>query len=42
MLLAVAGLVVAAARIYEGSILRMGATVSLRDAWRSRQAHAGH
>ena len=37
MLLAIAGLVAAAARIYEGSVLRMGATVSLRDAWRSRQ-----
>jgi ABC-2 type transport system permease protein len=36
MLVAVAGLVVVAARLYEGAILRMGATVSLREAWRRR------
>ena len=36
MLLAVAGLVVVAARIYEGSVLRTGGTVPLREAWRSR------
>ena len=32
MLLAVAGLVVLAARVYEGSVLRMGGTVGLREA----------
>lgn len=36
MLAAVAGLVVVAARVYEGSVLRMGGTVPLRQAWRSR------
>ena len=36
MLAAVAGLVVVAGRIYEGSVLRMGGTVAFRDAWRSR------
>jgi ABC-2 type transport system permease protein len=37
MLLAVAGLVVLAARVYEGSVLRMGATVGLREALRGRE-----
>lgn len=37
MLVAVAGLVVLAARVYEGSVLRMGGTVSLRDALRGRE-----
>ncbi len=37
MLLAVAGLVVLAARVYEGSVLRMGGTVPLREAWRARR-----
>ena len=41
MLLAVAGLVVLAARVYEGSVLRMGGTVPWREAWRSRRAVAG-
>lgn len=36
MVLAVVVLVTAAARLYEGAILRMGATVSMREAWRSR------
>ena len=36
MLLAVAGLVVLAARVYEGSVLRMGGTVGLREALRGR------
>lgn len=40
MLLAVAGLVVLAARVYEGSVLRMGGTVPLREAWRSRRSPA--
>jgi ABC-2 type transport system permease protein len=38
MLLAVAGLVLLAARIYEGSVLRMGAAVPFREAWRGRQS----
>jgi ABC-2 type transport system permease protein len=41
MLAAIAFLVVAGARIYEGAILRMGAKISLKDAWlgsRSRPA----
>jgi ABC-2 type transport system permease protein len=33
MLAAIAFLVVAGARIYEGAILRMGAKISLKDAW---------
>jgi ABC-2 type transport system permease protein len=33
MLAAIAVLVIAGARIYEGAILRMGAKISLRDAW---------
>jgi ABC-2 type transport system permease protein len=37
MLLAVAGLVVLAARVYEGSVLRMGGTVGLREALRGRE-----
>jgi ABC-2 type transport system permease protein len=37
MLLAVAGLVVLAARVYEGSVLRMGGTVGMRGALRGRQ-----
>ena len=37
MLLALAGLVALAARVYEGSVLRMGGTVPLREAWRSRR-----
>ena len=41
MLLAVAGLVVLAARVYEGSVLRMGGTVGLRDALRGRERPAG-
>jgi ABC-2 type transport system permease protein len=40
MLLAVAGLVVLAARVYEGSVLRMGATVGLREALRGRERTA--
>jgi ABC-2 type transport system permease protein len=39
MLLAVAALIAVAARIYEGSVLRMGGTVSWREAWRSRRLH---
>jgi ABC-2 type transport system permease protein len=35
MLAAIAALIVAGARIYEGAILRMGAKVSFRDAWLS-------
>ena len=41
MLLAVAGLVVLAARVYEGSVLRMGGTVGLREALRGRQQPVG-
>ena len=41
MLLAVAGLVVLAARVYEGSVLRMGGTVGLRDALRGREQPVG-
>ncbi|HEU4674625.1 MAG TPA: ABC transporter permease, partial [Motilibacteraceae bacterium] len=37
MLAAVVGLVVVGARLYEGAVLRMGGTVSLRDAWRGRR-----
>ncbi|MGN6244074.1 MAG: ABC transporter permease [Motilibacteraceae bacterium] len=37
MLGAVVGLVVVGARLYEGAVLRMGGTVSLRDAWRGRR-----
>ncbi len=37
LLLAVAGLVVLAARVYEGSVLRMGGTVGLREALRGRE-----
>jgi ABC-2 type transport system permease protein len=37
MLLAVAGLIVLAARVYEGSVLRMGGTVGLREALRGRE-----
>ena len=40
MLVAVAGLVVLAARVYEGSVLRMGATVGLREALRGREQPA--
>ena len=41
MLLAVAGLVVLAARVYEGSVLRMGGTVGLREALRGREQPVG-
>jgi ABC-2 type transport system permease protein len=41
MLAAVAGLVVLAARVYEGSVLRMGATVGLREALRGREQPVG-
>jgi ABC-2 type transport system permease protein len=37
MVIASLALVVIAARLYEGSVLRMGAKVSLRDAWGSRR-----
>lgn len=36
LLLAIVGAALAAARIYEGGILRVGARVKLREAWRSR------
>ena len=41
MLLAIAGLVVLAARVYEGSVLRMGGTVGLREALRGREQPVG-
>jgi ABC-2 type transport system permease protein len=43
MLVSIVGVVLLAARIYEGAILRTGARVKLRDAWRSarRQPAAG-
>jgi ABC-2 type transport system permease protein len=37
MLAASLALVVIAGRLYEGAVLRMGAKVSLRDAWGSRR-----
>ena len=41
MLLATAILIPVAARLYEGSILRLGQRVSVRDAWGSRRAAPG-
>jgi ABC-2 type transport system permease protein len=43
MLISIVAVVLLAARLYEGAILRTGARVKLRDAWRSarRQATAG-
>jgi ABC-2 type transport system permease protein len=41
MLLTVAGLVVLAARVYEGSVLRMGGTVGMREALRGREQPVG-
>jgi len=38
MLAATAALVVVAARLYEGAVLRMGGKVSVRDAWRGARA----
>jgi ABC-2 type transport system permease protein len=40
-LAAVAGLVVLAGRVYRNAVLRSGATLRLRDVWRSTQAAAG-
>jgi ABC-2 type transport system permease protein len=43
MLVSIVAVVLLAARLYEGAILRTGARVKLRDAWRSarRQPAAG-
>ena len=38
MIAAVGGLIAVATRLYEGAVLRMGAKVSMREAWRGGRA----
>jgi ABC-2 type transport system permease protein len=39
MLVSIVAVVLLASRLYEGAILRTGARVKLRDAWRSARPH---